>query len=55
LFFIHSNYGTLKVGLEYAKTSEEFIDSQYYLADITYNDNLIRKWLLNEEIKVILD
>ena len=55
LFFIQSNYGDLKVMLEYAETSEEFIDSQYFLANITYNDNLIRKWLLNEKVKVILD
>jgi hypothetical protein len=55
LFFIHSNYGTLKVMLEYAETSEEFMDSQYYIAGITYNDDLIRKWLLNEEIKVFRD
>ncbi len=55
LFFIHSNYGTLKVMLEYAETSEEFLDYQYYLAKITHNDELIRKWLLNEEIKVFRD
>lgn len=55
LFFIHSNYGTLQVGLEYAKTSEEFIEARYYLAKITHNDDLIRKWLLNEDIKVFRD
>ena len=55
LFFIHSNYGTVEVGMEYAKTSEEFIDVQYYIASITHNDDLIRKWLLNEKIKVFRD
>ena len=55
LFFIHSNYGPLKVMLEYAETSEEFMDAQYYIAGITHNDDLIRKWLLNKEIKVFRD
>lgn len=55
LFFIHSNYGTLKVGLEYAKTSEEFLDARYYISKITHNDGLIRKWLLNDKIKVFID
>ena len=55
LFFIHSNYGELSVMLEYAKTSEEFADYQYFVAQITYNNDLIKKWLLNEEIKVFFD
>jgi len=52
LYYLHSNYGRLAVMLEYAETSQEFIDSQYFIAKITHNDELIKKWLLNEKIKV---
>ncbi len=55
LYYIHSNYGKLAVMLEYAETSQEFVDNQYFVAKITRNDDLIRKWLMNEEIKVYLD
>ncbi len=55
LYYIHSNYGKLAVMLEYAETSQEFIDSQYFIAKITHNDDLIRKWLLNKEIEIYID
>ncbi len=55
LYFIHSNYGKLAVMLEYAETSQEFVDNQYFISKITHNDDLIRKWLLNEEIRVYPD
>lgn len=55
LYYIHSNYGRVEVMLEYAETSNEFIDSQYFIAKVTHNDRLIRKWLLNEKVKVFLD
>jgi hypothetical protein len=55
LYYIHSNYGKLVVMLEYAETSQEFVDNQYFIAKITHNDDLIKKWLLNEKIEIYLD
>jgi hypothetical protein len=55
LFFIHSNYtDSLTVVVEVADSSKAFNNSgQYYITPITSNDALIRKWILNEAIRVI--
>ncbi len=53
-YFIHSNYISSTVDIEYVETSEAFINNQQYIiADITFNDSLIIKWILNEQILVI--
>jgi len=41
------------VELEYAETSEPFISEDYYIADISLNDSLTKKWILNEKIEVV--
>ena len=53
LFFIHSNYVHNSVELEYAETSEAFISYNYVIADISLNDNLTKKWILNEKVEVV--
>ena len=51
LYFIHSNYinseGVVK---EEISSSKAFKSSHYYVANITQNDLLIKKWILNEVI-----
>jgi hypothetical protein len=50
--FIHSNYinseGVIK---ENISTSKAIISTTYCIADITYNDVLVKKWLMGEVIK----
>ena len=55
LFFIHSNYiDSLAVMVELADSSKAFNNSGlYYIAPITSNDALIRKWILNKPLKVV--
>jgi hypothetical protein len=55
LFFIHSNYiDSLAVMVEVADSSKAFNNSGlYYIAPITSNDALIRKWILNEPLRVV--
>ena len=53
VYFIHSNYMHNSVELEYAETSEPFISEIYIIADISLNDSLTKKWILNEEINVV--
>lgn len=56
LFFIHSNYiNNAGVVIEIAENSRAFSSNVYYIADITNNNQLIAKWLLNETIKVRID
>ena len=47
--FIHSNYidnkGVMKETIE---NSKAIVSSKYFIASITHNDNLIKKWLLKE-------
>ena len=52
LYFIHSNYINGYVMFERIFNSEAFRSNIYYIADITYNDNLIKKWILNSTVKV---
>ncbi len=54
-YFIHSNYIDGYVMTENIFYSDAFGSSVYYIADITYNDELIKKWLLNSEVKVYLN
>jgi hypothetical protein len=52
IIFIHSNYiGAAGVTKEEISSSKAIISKKYYIADITYNDELVKKWLLGEEIK----
>ena len=51
-YFIHSNYIDGYVMSERIFNSAAFRSSIYYIADITYNDNLIKQWLLNSTMKV---
>ncbi|MCH8319094.1 MAG: hypothetical protein IIA88_11480, partial [Bacteroidetes bacterium] len=57
VFFIHSNYlGPQEVVIERAINSEVLLYyTAFYLAEITVNDNLMRKWLNGDEVEVILD
>lgn len=52
LFFIHSNYMSDRVEIEYATEAFAFGSSIYVLADITHNDPLIQKWITREEVKI---
>ena len=49
IYFIHSNYienkGVMKETIE---NSKAIVSSKYFIASITHNDNLIKKWLLKE-------
>lgn len=55
LLFIHSNYiGAEGVIIEYAEFSDAFYSSyNYVIAEISTNERLIEKWILNEEIKIV--
>lgn len=52
LYFIHSNYIEDRVMIEEAARSLAFESSIYVIADITYNDALITKWIRNEVIVI---
>jgi len=52
LYFIHSNYVDGYVMTERIFKSAAFRSSVYYIADITHNDELIKKWILNAMVKV---
>ena len=52
VYFIHSNYVNGYVMTERIFYSSAFRSWIYYIADITYNDELIKKWILNSEVKV---
>jgi hypothetical protein len=52
-YFIHSNYIDNKVVIERATDSRAFYSSKYYLSPISWNDELILKWLNKEEIVVV--
>ena len=54
VFFIHSNYiGAAGVTIEKILFSEALAaSSTCYLADITYNDALVKAWMTGTEIKV---
>lgn len=56
LYVIHSNYiGAEGVVIEKIEESEAFLSYyHFYIADISHNKELMRKWVLNEEIQVVL-
>ncbi|MDF1547576.1 MAG: hypothetical protein P1P88_07125 [Bacteroidales bacterium] len=54
LFFIQSNYAYPQVVLtEFAEKSDVFYSNFYYIADITWNDALIKNWIMSTEIQVV--
>ncbi|MFH1321433.1 MAG: hypothetical protein ABII90_12385 [Bacteroidota bacterium] len=55
IFFIHSNYiEPAKVVIERASDSEAFgYSTTFYIGNITNNEKLMKKWLRNDEKKVI--
>lgn len=56
LFFLHSNYVAAQgVTIEPIEESEAFHSSAFYIVPITTNRSLVRKWLLNEPIKIFKD
>ena len=52
-YFIHSNYFHSGVMIERATDSDAFISNIYVISDITFNDKLIKNWILNEPIIII--
>ena len=55
LCFIHSNYIDLKVMFEFVENSAAFQSNIYVFAPITNNLPLMKKWLENTPIKVVMD
>ena len=52
VFFIHSNYiKSQGVTKELIENSTAIISKKYFIAEITYNEELIKKWLLNGVVK----
>lgn len=54
-YFIHSNYIEGMVMAEAIEDSEAFYSSSYYISNITSNNRLMEKWLLQEDIKVVME
>lgn len=54
-FFIHSDYVSDQVVIENALESEAFHSNVYYLAKITNNRSLMRKWLSGDVVEVVMD
>ena len=52
-WFIHSNYIHSGVMIEEAEHSNAFASTIYVISDITFNDKLIEKWILNEVIEIV--
>ncbi|MCF8296559.1 MAG: hypothetical protein K9J13_03355 [Saprospiraceae bacterium] len=52
-WFIHSNYFHSGVMIENAAHSDAFASTIYIISDITFNDKLIGKWILGEEIEIV--
>jgi hypothetical protein len=57
LYLIHSNYiNSQGVIMEKIEDSEAFsYYNRFYIAEISTNKNLLRKWVLNEEIAVVTE
>ena len=53
LYFLHSNYIDGYVMIEKAEYSNAFRSNIYVIADITFNDSLIVKWIDNSVIPII--
>jgi len=52
IYFIHSSYCDNKVVIELAETSPCFRSNLYVFAEITTNDDLIKKWIFNEALVI---
>jgi hypothetical protein len=52
-YFIHSNYIDDKVMIQKAMTAEAFQSNIYVIANITTNEELLKKWRNREVVKVI--
>lgn len=55
LYFLHSNYIDGCVMIEKAEYSEAFRSNIYVIADITFNESLIVKWIENSVIPVVME
>ncbi len=56
VFLIHSNYLNPEVGVEIEPIENSMVFSSYptiYVAEISTNKRLLKKWLINEKIEVI--
>jgi len=51
-YFIHSNYIDGHVMIEKAERSEAFISNEYFLVNISINQEMAKKWLNKESIRV---
>lgn len=52
MYFLHSSYYDNKVLIELAETSPCFKSNIYVFAEITTNKSLIKKWILDETLKI---
>lgn len=52
LYFLHSSYYDNKVLIELAETSPCFKSKIYVFAEITSNNSLVKKWILNEGLHI---
>ncbi|GGD22677.1 hypothetical protein [Hyunsoonleella pacifica] len=52
LYFLHSSYYDDKVMIELAETSPCFNSNFYVFAEITTNNTLVKKWILNEKLVI---
>ena len=52
IYFLHSSYCDNKVVIELAETSPCFVSNLYVFAEITTNDLLIERWILDEVIEI---
>jgi len=55
LYFLHSSYYDDKVMIEMAETSPCFSSNIYVFAEINTNKNLIKRWILNERLNVLVN
>ena len=57
IYFVHANYWTpSQVIIEYAVGSNALINSaSYYIGEITTNKALLKKWLFNTRIPIVMD
>lgn len=51
-YFLHSSYITDRVMIELANRSDAFTSNVYYLASITDNKELIKKWILGKKLAI---
>lgn len=51
-YFLHSSYCVDQVVIELAETSPCFSSNIYVFAEITTNESLLKKWILNERLNI---